>query len=443
MVNTIHMQPKTILSLFSVFLVLFGMPGGSAQAQQSIAITDNQRRFYDLGLGYYADIPCPPGSNSATQSPSSNMTSTISGGDNEEKVFNFLSSNGLSDVQVAGIMGNLIWESGGLNVTATNPISGAYGIAQWYAGRKDALWALPNYDTLEVQLDFLWGELTDSYYGPRVLEPILATDQLATVTRIWLEKFEIPCPPGSAACDSEMNIRLPIAERILNQYGTGNTGSTLVGYNTAGTTPMPSTTATLGVVDNGFCGPSTPNGGVTATAAASQFIDGMLIYSQTDPAWKDEKFGTSTIGAAGCGITAMATIITALTGNSVTPDDVVKSPGAQALYEENLGSSWSLPKVISNNYNLTATKISATATDITNILNQGGLVITSGKGDLPFSETYGHYIVIRAVTSDGKWMIADSSHAGSETNTTAYDPEYILSIIITSEREPSMYGITP
>jgi hypothetical protein len=156
----------------------------------------------------------------------------LAGNSNEEKIWNYLIQElGLNDIQAAGIMGNVEQESG-FSPTALNPSSGAYGIAQWLGGRKTALISFaaskgkPKSD-LGVQLDFLKQELENGYKA-RVLDPIKASSNLAEVTRIWLERFEIPCTPGPA-CDGEMNIRLPNATKWLNRFGGGSADTSLGG----------------------------------------------------------------------------------------------------------------------------------------------------------------------------------------------------------------------
>lgn len=71
------------------------------------------------------------------------------------------STLGLEDFQVAGIVGNLIQESQ-INPKVENG-NGCYGIAQWCPynghGRKGDLQQKANYDTLDVQLDFIKQEL--------------------------------------------------------------------------------------------------------------------------------------------------------------------------------------------------------------------------------------------------------------------------------------------
>ena len=79
------------------------------------------------------------------------------GGSDAEIAFKFLINNGLTANQAAGIVGNLMAETGGgtfdLNPTALNSI-GAYGIVQWMGGRKSSLMQKPNYTSLETQINW-------------------------------------------------------------------------------------------------------------------------------------------------------------------------------------------------------------------------------------------------------------------------------------------------
>lgn len=99
----------------------------------------------------------------------SNWWSSITGGNNQQEVFNFLKSKGLSDAAVAGIMGNLEQESS-LNPNATNSSSGAYGIAQWLGSRLTGLKQYASIhhtsaSSLNTQLNYLWRELKSGQEG--------------------------------------------------------------------------------------------------------------------------------------------------------------------------------------------------------------------------------------------------------------------------------------
>ena len=420
----IKLKIATTVHLF-VF-VLFS-PGATQIVTAQTAMTENQRRLYELELGYFADLACPP--SDSTNSIYSAPTSLV-GSDNQEKSLNYFISKGLTKEQSAGIIGNLMRESN-LNPYADQANGPGMGIAQWSeGGRWDVLlsWAggRDPYG-LDTQLDFIWYEMTTVSPWNLTLPAIKATATVEEAAAVFEDKFEKSADtPGS----SGMALRIKYALDAYTSIGG------VVESNPSAPAPLPTTFA------SDFCGTYGYGTNVGITAAASQFIDGIEIFSQTDPLWKDIVYGTSTIGAAGCGVTAMATIISALTGIRTTPPETAAYADEQNQFEDGVGSKWTMPPIVAEKWGLNARQINPTIADVTAILNMGGMVITSGKGPLPFSTTTGHYIAIRAVTPEGKWMVADSSHGGV-TNTVEYDPQFILNIIIDSERSGSMYGITP
>lgn len=167
--------------------------------------------------------------NTACCAPGSSPASTVSGTDGAAIVWNYLvTTMQLSAPQAAGILGNMEKESS-FNPTIVNPRSGAYGIIQWFAGR---LTALQNFaqskgkdkSDINVQLEFMKTELEGSYYKPRVLDPIKATDKVEVSTRVWLENMEVPCSPPGAACDPEFKDRLPRSMKYITLFGS-NTGT--------------------------------------------------------------------------------------------------------------------------------------------------------------------------------------------------------------------------
>lgn len=134
---------------------------------------------------------------------------SLTGKNNEEKIWNFLTGKGLNSYGAAGLMGNLFAESG-LNphnlqntyekklgytdnsyteavdsgkYTGFTHDSAGYGLAQWtYWSRKEALLnyvkaAGASIGDLETQLGFLWKELGENYAA------VLATLKKATSVR--------------------------------------------------------------------------------------------------------------------------------------------------------------------------------------------------------------------------------------------------------------------
>lgn len=178
-------------------------------------------------------------------------------GPNKKAIWDFLRSQGLSELQTAGFMGNMRAESGfeprlveygWPNSRGEISVQGqpsslddnvppdvgpkgqpGYGLVQWTGGRKQPLRELAASKgipagTLSLQLEYLWQELTtNSYYKTEVYEPLLATTTLKDATELILIKFEVPT-------DIEGNKpkRLVFAEAILAEFtGTSVTSSSL------------------------------------------------------------------------------------------------------------------------------------------------------------------------------------------------------------------------
>lgn len=279
---------KLFVQLSCFFLVVaavLAIPlGYSAQhvGAQATGMTETQQKlFKDYEIRYFSEVDCPPETN--TGGASGAGAGTLEGGSNPEIAFNFFVSKGLGDVQAAAMVGNFMAESTtSINPEIQNNI-GAYGIAQWLGGRKSALLAKPDYNTLGVQLNHAWEELTGAYKA-RVLDPMSSTSDLATATRIVLERYEIPCLPGSAACDAEMNGtankpgRLSYAQQALASFGTGAT-TNLNGLNISAN---PAATALSPSGGGTFCTSGLSTGIVStalATGAAKSVIDTALKYA--------------------------------------------------------------------------------------------------------------------------------------------------------------------
>lgn len=99
---------------------------------------------------------------------------------------------GLDDNQAAGIVGNLIQESQ-INPKVENG-NGCYGIAQWCPyngpGRKGDLQQKANYDTLDVQLDFIKQELQNN---PRLgLAKLKQAKSYSEAADIFCDLYERP-----------------------------------------------------------------------------------------------------------------------------------------------------------------------------------------------------------------------------------------------------------
>ncbi len=143
------------------------------------------------------------------------------GGKGKEKVWKFLKAKGLSDDQAAAIMGNLEQESG-LDPTAVNGESGAFGIAQWMGSRKTGLDAFAKKEgkkntDLGVQLDYLWSEMQGS--EKQNLGRFNKANSIGDATTFFANDFE-----RMGADEAMMSTRISNAKAFKEKYGGGGRG---------------------------------------------------------------------------------------------------------------------------------------------------------------------------------------------------------------------------
>ena len=167
----------------------------------------------------------------------------LTGANNAEKIWNFLKAKGLSNCGVAAVMGNLNAESGLSptnlqnsyesklgsdseytakvdNGSYTNFVhdSAGYGLAQWtFWSRKQNLLNFAkaqgkSIGDLEMQLDFLWKELSEGYKA-LVQTLKIATDILSASTA-FLTQFERPANMGASA----QNTRASYGQKYYDTY---------------------------------------------------------------------------------------------------------------------------------------------------------------------------------------------------------------------------------
>lgn len=174
------------------------------------------------------------------------------------------------------------------------------------------------------------------------------------------------------------------------------------------------------------CAPS-ENG---ANAGPTKYAkDGAIVYSQFDKRWSGKPFGTNTIAGGGCGPSAMAMIITALTHQNVTPDQVAATGGANGGQ-----SDWIIAN--SGKWPIQVEKISHDKIDDT--LTKGGMVWLCGKDIAPFSKD-GHCIGIRGRTSNNKWLIFDSGN--TENSDKEWDKSNIYQGLKNNKGDGSVWAV--
>lgn len=186
----------------------------------------------------------------------------LKGTTNEEKIWNYLLGKGLSAAGAAGLMGNLYAESalrpnnlqnsyekklGYTDDSYTAAVdkgsytnfvrdSAGYGLAQWtYWSRKQNMLAFAraaskSIGDLEMQLDFLYKELSEGYKA--VLNTLKTTSSVKTASDSVLVNFERPADQSSAAKTRRAGYGQTYYDKYVKAKNGGNTmsNSKLVNY---------------------------------------------------------------------------------------------------------------------------------------------------------------------------------------------------------------------
>jgi hypothetical protein len=198
----------------------------------------------------------------------------LTGSGNEDMAFNYLVGKGLTPKQAAGIIGNLLWESGldpkrlqgAGHQQADAPKSGiGYGIAQWtpsdrQTGLKNAAIAakLPVYD-LSVQLNYLWKEATSSSPFDKSISAVKATTTIDAAVRAFEKEFE-----RANAAKANIPARIGLGNDAYGRY---------ISKHPAGSTPTAPTTDTTAPA--GGCGAAGGGNGDVVSVAKAELAKGV------------------------------------------------------------------------------------------------------------------------------------------------------------------------
>lgn len=393
---------------FSLALLLLGN-------NVALALTADQKRVIQSGVQYFnveQSVRC-----------STSVPLNLAGNDNQEKIYRYFVSQGLTPEQSAGITGNAYAES------TYNPLAESKnyrGVFQW---SKNSRWPEleriekglgrdPN--TLEAQLDFAWYEANGRKTNPKDknetnIDGVRKYTDIDHVAWYWGRYFEVAFGKKGSKDYTEMDNVQHLDRRIAGGHDT------YAKYGPGGTPSSPNST-----------GPAVQNTESTSSCSGTGYntvyANGFTFYSQYDPQWKDKKFGNHTIAQAGCGPTTMAMIITNLTKNPVTPDATAAYATEKKLYQDGGGSTSGVATELAAHWGLKAEPLAVDVAAITVALRAGKLVFLSGNNAVPFTKE-GHIIGVRAATAEGKWLLADPAfelrdHAG--VNEKEWDPNEII-----------------
>lgn len=135
----------------------------------------------------------------------------------------------------------------------------------------------------------------------------------------------------------------------------------------------------------------------------------LKYYNQTDKRWDKLLYGPKDpIGSHGCGPTVMATIISSLTEQKFDPKTMSDWAYTQGYCAVGNGSLHSLIPEAAKAFGLKVTPLGKTdEKTLVDTLKSGKIVVMlSGHG--VFSDSDGHFIILRQIKENGKIMISDS-----------------------------------
>ena len=148
-------------------------------------------------------------------------TSNTSNNGVPQRIWDFLTSKGLGSVTVAAIIGNIGVESAGFQLDALSQDGhDSYGLCQWTAGRKEALFSMAQSmgkqpSDLDAQLEYLWYELTNDEKG--ALDATIACgNDLQKATETFCRQFERPDMQYA-----HLDRRISIAQSAFDTQGKG------------------------------------------------------------------------------------------------------------------------------------------------------------------------------------------------------------------------------
>ena len=149
----------------------------------------------------------------------------------------------------------------------------------------------------------------------------------------------------------------------------------------------------------------------------------VTYFCQSDDEWKDQPYGTDTLGPYGCGPTVMAIAVASLTDTVTDPAAMAAWAVEQGYWARGAGSYRSIVLGTARSFGLVAEPFTYwEANSVLDALSQGKMLVAlMGPGHFT---SIGHFILLRGITSDGDVLIADPNSL--ENSLIPWDPQLIL-----------------
>lgn len=183
---------------------------------------------------------------------------------------------------------------------------------------------------------------------------------------------------------------------------------------------------TGGTTGDSYLGNIDATGDIITYDTVGKGVKKVVYYNQGEEPWRSMPYGTSTIGAAGCGPTSMAIIISTLTGQTVNPQMTCAYSISNGEYVSGVGTAHSFPTNAAHHWGLSSERVGKNRMDyVVQSLKEGKMVIEICEGGTITGGGSGHFIVLTGVTRDGYITIADC--ASRERTGKVYSVEAIKS----------------
>lgn len=157
----------------------------------------------------------------------------------------------------------------------------------------------------------------------------------------------------------------------------------------------------------------------------------MKMFNQCDPSWGEIRtpLGIRACNVS-CGPTSVAMAVNALIGKPVNPGDVIQFTNNNRMWlPGDNGTSFKGVIDMGKNFGINGYQLQ-NYKDINaykEVLQNGGMVLVAGSGPVPFVPApAAHFVLIRGITADGKFLVADPYPKTSDTNTKSWDANQII-----------------
>lgn len=132
----------------------------------------------------------------------------------------------------------------------------------------------------------------------------------------------------------------------------------------------------------------------------------IAYFAQSDPAWKDQPYGSDRVGPYGCGPTAMAMAVKSLTGTNTDPEQMASWCSQNGYWAAGSGSYHSIVRGVANAFGLECSSPSFVTPEDLRTQLSGGRIAVALMSAGHFTSG-GHFILLRGVTLDGNILVAD------------------------------------